>query len=118
VHSGVSPKLLFPEVACLHSFCWLSRASVLFPHPIPNQVPLTFLSTSIFPPSAPPQNGHNPGNEKPRKETGDTVTSITNRKLKKKKIIRFYYKRLYSIKLKNLEEMDGFLDRFHIPKLN
>ena len=36
---------------------------------------------------------------------------------KKKKIIT-YYKNLYSTKLKNLDEMDDFLDRYHIPKLN
>ena len=34
------------------------------------------------------------------------------------KIIRSYYKSLYSSKLENLDEMDGFLDRYHIPKLN
>ena len=34
------------------------------------------------------------------------------------KIIRPYYKNLYSTKLKNLDEMDGSLDKFHIPKLN
>jgi hypothetical protein len=36
----------------------------------------------------------------------------------KKKIIRSYYKSLYSTKLENLDEMGGFLDRCHIPKLN
>jgi hypothetical protein len=34
------------------------------------------------------------------------------------KIIRSYYKSLYSTKLENLYEMDSFLDRCHIPKLN
>ena len=34
------------------------------------------------------------------------------------KIIRSYYKSLQSTKLENLDEMDGFLDRCHIPKLN
>jgi hypothetical protein len=32
--------------------------------------------------------------------------------------IRSFYKRLYSTKLKNLEEMDKFLDRYQVPKLN
>jgi hypothetical protein len=32
--------------------------------------------------------------------------------------MRSYYKSLYSTKLENLDEMDGFLDRCHIPKLN
>ena len=34
------------------------------------------------------------------------------------KIIRSYYKSLYSTKLENLDEMDNFLDRYQIPKLN
>jgi hypothetical protein len=32
--------------------------------------------------------------------------------------IRSFYKRLYSTKLENVDEMDKFLDRYHIPKLN
>ena len=32
--------------------------------------------------------------------------------------IRSYYRRLYSTKLENLDEMDKFLDRYQIPKLN
>jgi hypothetical protein len=33
------------------------------------------------------------------------------------KICRSYYKSLYSTKLENLDEIDGFLDRYHVPKL-
>ena len=33
-------------------------------------------------------------------------------------MIRSYYKRLYSTKLENLDEMDKFLDRYQVPKLN
>ena len=33
-------------------------------------------------------------------------------------IIRSYYKRLDSTKLENLDEMDNFLDRYQVPKLN
>ena len=33
-------------------------------------------------------------------------------------IIRSYYKSLYSTKLGDLDEMDNFLDRYQIPKLN
>jgi hypothetical protein len=33
-------------------------------------------------------------------------------------IIRSYCKRLYSTKLENLDEMDKFLDRYQVPKLN
>ena len=32
--------------------------------------------------------------------------------------IRSYYKRLYSTKLENLDEMDNFLDRYQVPKSN
>jgi hypothetical protein len=32
--------------------------------------------------------------------------------------IRSFYKRLYATKLKKLEEMDKFLDRYHVTKLN
>ena len=34
------------------------------------------------------------------------------------KIIRSYYKSLYSTQLENLDEMDNFLDRYQIPKFN
>jgi hypothetical protein len=33
-------------------------------------------------------------------------------------IIRSYYKRLYSKKLENLDEMNNFLDRYQVSKLN
>ena len=33
------------------------------------------------------------------------------------KIIRSYYKSLYSTKLENLDEMDNFLDTYLVPKL-
>jgi F0F1-type ATP synthase delta subunit len=36
----------------------------------------------------------------------------------KYKIIRSYYKSLYSAKLENLDKMDDFLERYHVPKLN
>jgi hypothetical protein len=32
--------------------------------------------------------------------------------------IRSLYKRLYSTKLENLDEMDKFVDRYQVPKLN
>jgi hypothetical protein len=49
-----------------------------------------------------------------RNEKGDT-TIKTEEILK---IIIFYYKSLYSTKLENLDEMDNFLDRYQILKLN
>ena len=36
----------------------------------------------------------------------------------REEIIRCYFKSLYSTKLENLNEMDDFLDRFHLPKTN
>jgi hypothetical protein len=42
------------------------------------------------------------------------ITTESEEIQKKKKIIRSYYKRLYSTELKNLDEMDNFL----VPKLN
>jgi hypothetical protein len=49
-----------------------------------------------------------------RNEKGDITTDpeeIQN-------IIRSFYKRLYSTKLENLVEMDKYLDRYQVPKLN
>jgi hypothetical protein len=45
-----------------------------------------------------------------KNEKGDITTETEEIQ----KIIRSYYKSLYSIKLENLDEMDGFLDRCHI----
>ena len=33
------------------------------------------------------------------------------------KIIREYYENLYANKLENLEEMDNFLEKYHLPRL-
>jgi hypothetical protein len=49
-----------------------------------------------------------------RNEKGD----ITTEPEEIQNIIRPYYKRLYSTKLENLDEMDTFLDRYQVPKLN
>ena len=49
-----------------------------------------------------------------RNEKGDITTDpevIQN-------TIRSFYKRLYSTKLENLDEMDKFLDRYQVPNLN
>ena len=35
-----------------------------------------------------------------------------------KRIIRDYYRKLYANKMDNLKEMDKFLERFNLPKLN
>ena len=34
------------------------------------------------------------------------------------RFIRSYFENLYSTKLENLKEMDNFLDKYHLPKLN
>jgi hypothetical protein len=49
-----------------------------------------------------------------RNEKGDLTTDLEEIQ----NIIRSYYKRLYSTKLENMDEMDKFLDRYQIPKLN
>jgi hypothetical protein len=49
-----------------------------------------------------------------RNEKGDITTNpeeIQN-------TIRFFYKRVYSTKLENLDEMDKFIDKYQVPKLN
>ena len=49
-----------------------------------------------------------------RNEKGDITTETEEIQ----KIIRSYYKNLYSTHLENLEEMDSFLYRYPTPKLN
>ena len=34
------------------------------------------------------------------------------------RIVRDYYEQLYGNKINNLEEMDRFLEKFHLPRLN
>ena len=34
------------------------------------------------------------------------------------RIIKDYYEQLYGNKIDNLEEMDRFLEKFHLPRLN
>jgi hypothetical protein len=47
-----------------------------------------------------------------KNEKGD----ITTEPEEIQNIIRSYYKRLYSTKVENLDEMDKFLDRYQVPK--
>ena len=49
-----------------------------------------------------------------RNEKGDITTDIEEIQ----RIIRSYYESLYVTKLENVQEMDWFLDKYHIPKLN
>ena len=49
-----------------------------------------------------------------RKENGEITTD--NREIQR--IIRDYYQQLYANKMDNLEEMDEFLEKYNLPKLN
>ena len=49
-----------------------------------------------------------------RHEKGEVITDSTEIK----RIMRDYYKQLYVNKMDNLEEMDEFLERYNLPRLN
>ena len=49
-----------------------------------------------------------------RNEKGEVTTDTTEIQ----RIIRDYYKQLYVNKMDNLEEMDTFLERYNLPRLN
>jgi hypothetical protein len=49
-----------------------------------------------------------------RSERGDTTSETKEIQ----NIIRSYYKRLYSTKVENMDEMDKFLGRYQLPRLN
>ena len=49
-----------------------------------------------------------------KNEKGKVTTDTTEIQ----KIIRDYYKQLYANKMDNLEEMDKFLERYSLPRLN
>ena len=49
-----------------------------------------------------------------RNEKGDVTTNT----VEIQRIIRDYYKQLYTKKVDNLEEMDKFLERYNFPRLN
>ena len=49
-----------------------------------------------------------------RNENGEITTDNTA----KQRIMRDYYQQLYADKMDNLEEMDEFLEKYNLPKLN
>ena len=49
-----------------------------------------------------------------RNEKGEVTTDITELQ----RIIRDYYMQLYTNKTENLEEMDKFLEKYNLPRLN
>ena len=49
-----------------------------------------------------------------RNEKGEVTTD----NVEIQRIIRDYYKQLYGNKMDNLEEMDRFLEKFNLPRLN
>ena len=49
-----------------------------------------------------------------RNEKGDITTDTEEIQ----RIIRSYYESVYATKLENVQEMDWFLDKYHLPKLN
>ena len=52
--------------------------------------------------------------DKIRNEKGEVTTDDTEIQ----RIIRDYYRQSYANKLDNLEEMDKFLERYNLPRLN
>ena len=49
-----------------------------------------------------------------RNENGEITTNNTEIQ----RIIRYYYQQLYANKMDNLQEMDKFLEKYNLPKLN
>ena len=49
-----------------------------------------------------------------RNEKGEVTTDTAEIQ----RIVRDYYKQLYTNKMENLEEMDKFLERYNLPRLN
>ena len=54
------------------------------------------------------------GTNKIRNEKGEVTTDTAEIQ----SILRDYYKQLYANKIDNLEEMDKFLERYNLPRLN
>ena len=48
----------------------------------------------------------------------DEKEEVTTDNAEIQRIIKNYYEQLYGNKIDNLEEMDRFLEKFHLPRLN
>jgi hypothetical protein len=53
VYSGGSPNIIFSEFSCWHFFLLTFRASVIFPYPIPDKIPLLSHPLSLSLPPSP-----------------------------------------------------------------
>ena len=51
-------------------------------------------------------------------ETRNEKGAVTTNNAEIQRIIRDYYEQLYGNKMDNLEEMDRFLEKFNLPRLN
>ena len=58
------------------------------------------------------EQGKNPPDQ--TNEKGEVTTDTTEIQ----RIIRDYYKQLYANQMDNLDEMDKFLEKYHLPRLN
>ena len=52
------------------------------------------------------------------KKTRNKKGEVTTDNAEIQRIIRDYYEQLYSNKMDNLEEMDRFLEKFNLPRMN
>ena len=52
------------------------------------------------------------------KKIGNEKGEVTTDNAEIKMIIRDYYEQLYGNKIDNLEEIDKFLEKFNLPRLN
>ena len=70
------------------------------------------------------QTNHQPDSSRKKREKNqinkirNEIGEITTDNTEMQRIIRDYYQQLYDNKMNNLEEMDEFLEKYNLPKLN